>query len=117
MGEGPFSPNLKSRTIKIVDGCLLLERNDGEHKAYAFEDGLGAIFLSPLPDCRLEIVVWGLDELGLRLAARLFPMLTGVGQPDFIIVRRRCAWEGAAGVLAMGPLTNSWKASEVSFIS
>jgi hypothetical protein len=45
------------------------------------------------------------------------PMLTGVGQPDFIIVSKRCAWEGAAGVHAMGSFDNSWGVSETSFVS
>ena len=116
MGEELHSPERFSRAISIEDGCLSLEKNDGKPRTFHFEEGLGAIFLSPLPDCRLELVIWGIDALGLRLAARLFPMLTGVGQPDFIIVSKRCAWEGAAGALAMGPFTNCWKASDESFI-
>ena len=84
---------------------------------FPFEVGMGAIFLRPLLDERLELVVWGFDKQGLRQAARLMPMLTGVGQPDFVIVSKRCAWKGAAGVLAMGLFDNFWKVSRGSFFS
>lgn len=78
---------------------------------------MGAIFLRPLLNERLELVVWGFDQQGLRQAARLVPMLTGVGQPEFVVVSQRCAWEGAAGVLAMGSFDNFWNVSEASFVS
>ena len=116
---GRYCTYLKQRTrgIKFGDSQILIQRHDGREKGFNFEEGLGVIFLNPLPNDRLETIVWGLDELGLRMAARLFPMLTGVGQPEFIVVRKRCGWEGAAGALAMGSFTNSWRASEGSFIS
>lgn len=79
--------------------------------------GLGAILLRPLPMERLELDIWGFDSFGLRLAARLLPMLTGVGQPEFIVVSERCAWEGTGGVLAMGSFDRHWELSEMAFVS
>ena len=89
----------------------------GFERVFELQEGLGAILLRPLYQDRLELIIWGLDELGLRLAARLQPMLTGVGQPEFIIVRNCCAWKGANGVLAMGSFDNSWTVSDTSYIT
>lgn len=97
-------------------GGLYVRRRGGIKRVFPVEVGMGAIFLRPLPNERLELVVWGFDKQGLRAAARLMPMLTGVGQPDFVVVSRRCAWEGAAGVLAMGMFDNFWKVSEASYV-
>ena len=106
-----------SHPIEIDGDCgVVLHKRDGEKRRYALQNGLGAIFLRPLADERLELVIWGFDDTGLRLAARLFPMLTGVGQPDFIVVRKRMAWEGAAGALAMGSFDSLWQFSEASYL-
>lgn len=51
---------------------------------------MGALFLRPLDGERLELVVWGADVAGLEHAARLVPALTGVGQPDFVILSAKC---------------------------
>ena len=81
------------------------------------ETGLGAVFLRPLGNERLELVVWGADGSGLRQAARLVPTLTGVGQADFIILSKRAAWQGHAGAIAMGFFDFEWQISEGSYIS
>ena len=99
------------------DRGLVLRKSNGQTKAYEPQDGLGAIYLRPLASGRLELVIWGHDGWSLRLASRLVPMLTGVGQPEFIVVGTACAWKGAAGVLAMGSFDNSWNVSKSSFIS
>ena len=117
---GSDSPVLGSHSNPIgLDngGRLYIRRHGGAETVFPFEVGMGAIFLRPLLDERLEVVVWGFDKQGLRQAARLMPMLTGVGQPEFIVVSKRCAWEGAAGVLALGSFDNFWRVSEASFIS
>ena len=117
---GSDSPVLGSHLNPIgLDngGRLYIRGHGGTETIFPFEVGMGAIFLRPLLDERLEVVVWGFDKQGLRQAARLMPMLTGVGQPDFIVVSKRCAWEGAAGVLALGSFDNFWRVSEASFIS
>ena len=88
----------------------------GKEKVHRFEAGLGAIYLRPLPDERLELVVWGFDEAGLVLAARLVPMLTGVGQPDFVVIGRESAWKGATGARAMGFFDHAWNISPASYL-
>ena len=110
--------NRNLQTIKVTATLgVSLDMYDGTQKVYGFEEGMGIIFLSPLSNGGLELIIWGLDDFGLRQATRLVPMLTGVGQPDFIVVRKRCAWEGAAGVLAMGSFDNFWKVTECSFLT
>ena len=89
----------------------------GEERFFEFQEGIGAIFLRPLPDERLELLLWGYDIRGLNYIARLLPMLTGVGQPDFVIASKQCAWKGAAGVHAMGFFESLWEVSESSFIT
>ncbi|EMC96159.1 hypothetical protein BAUCODRAFT_33501 [Baudoinia panamericana UAMH 10762] len=84
---------------------------------YRFRNALGAIFLRPLPDERLELVVWGMDEEGLDIAARLVPLWTGSGQPDFVVGDRSMLWKGIDGALAMGFFDHDWKVSTNSFVS
>lgn len=100
----------------LADHGLVVRKHNGQKRIFRFEEGLGAIFLRPLPLGRLELVIWGYESCGLRLAARLVPMLTGLGQPEFVIVAKRCAWEGAAGAHAMGSFDNFWSLSETSFV-
>jgi hypothetical protein len=67
---------------------------------------IGAIFLRPNvnPRCGgeplpwgVELVVWGESPAMLAQAARLVPMLTGTGQPDFVILREDAKWKGVDG--------------------
>lgn len=101
----------------VEDEGVYICRPNGKNRLFKYQEGLGAIFLRPKDVDMLELAVWGFDAVGLRQAARLLPMLTGVGQPDFVIVSKKCAWEGAAGVLAMGSFDNFWKVAEGSFVS
>ena len=117
---GCDSPMLRSNSDPIGLNSargLYIHRPGGVKTVLPFEIGMGAIFLKPLPGERLELVVWGFDKPGLRQAARLMPMLTGVGQPEFVVVSKRCASEGAAGVLALGSFDNFWKVSDASFVN
>lgn len=107
---------LDTYPLRVEEGCLLIDTQRARQK-YNFEDGLGAIFLRPLEGERLELVVWGFDKTGLQQAARLIPMLTGVGQPDFVVVSSRCAWDGQGGVYAAGFFDHSWQISSGSYIS
>ena len=91
-------------------------KEGGQQYRYNFEEGLGLICLKPFQNSKLELVLWGFDMTGLQLAARLFPMLTGVGQPDFVIVTRRMAWEGAAGLRALGYMDSNWRVSAASYL-
>lgn len=81
-----------------------------------FSAGLGAIFLRPLDNERLELIVWGWDPLGLYRASRLIPTLTGVGQPDFILLGDKSGWMGHAGALALGFFDYSWNISDASYV-
>ncbi|OCK80274.1 hypothetical protein K432DRAFT_425876 [Lepidopterella palustris CBS 459.81] len=110
-------PSAHSRfPIEVTASSLLIRDCEGSEKVYEGEDGLSAIFLRPLNDERLELVIWGVDKRSLQLAARLVPMLTGVGQPDFVVMRRSCLWKGAEGAVAMGFFDHSWNVSKSSLI-
>ena len=116
---GQFSlPNWQPFAIELdhVKGILIRDSLGGE-RLYPFEEGLGAIYLRPLPNERLEMVVWGLDEAGLNRAARLVPMLTGVGQPDFVVLGKESAWKGIAGARAIGFFDYAWNVSAASYLS
>lgn len=111
-------PSHSRSAIRINAGKgILVCDYAGKERLYPFQPGLGAIFLQPLSGQRLEMVIWGFDTAGLEYASRLVPMLTGVGQPDFIIVSKACLWKGAAGVLAAGFLDHSWQVSQASYLS
>ena len=81
-----------------------------------YKPGMSAVFLRPLPDERLELVAWGTDEDGLRQAARLVPMLTGVGQPDFVVMNADARWKGTGGIVAAGFFDYRWKVSAGAFL-
>lgn len=117
--EGGHVPDskLESFPIRIGQTSVTLRSADGAIKLFNFRPGIGAIFVRPLPEERLELVVWGADRNGLRQAARLVPMLTGVGQPDFIILDDSARWKGASGVLAAGFFDYQWNISRGSFIT
>jgi hypothetical protein len=118
VGKDPPVGELETFPINILPTGI--EVRMGEYsrtKVIPMEAGLGAIFLRPRENERLELVVWGSDESGLRQAARLVPTLTGVGQADFVILSKRAAWQGHAGALAMGFFDFEWRISERSFVS
>ena len=95
---------------------LVVRDARGRTSVYGFEKGLCAIFLQPRGTDALELVIWGSDVSGLRTAARLVPMLTGVGQPDFVILNQGCASKGVAGIHALGFFDNFWNISDGSVV-
>lgn len=103
--------------INVTEQGLTIRTARGVARSYGYKAGLGAVLLRPLAEERTELVLWGSDHDGLQYAARLVPMLTGVGQPDFVVVSKRCGWEGASGALAMGYLDSLWQVSESSYIT
>ena len=118
VGEHLSRSTLKSHPITVEKNTGIAVRDSlGMRREYAFKEGLGAIFLRPLPNERLEMVVWGYDTNGLSHAARLVPTITGVGQPDFVVVSRKCAWKGMGGTLAMGFFDSFWNVSRASFLA
>lgn len=114
-----LEPSALSRfPIQIDPGRgLCIRDSSGRQHIYKFRAGLGVAMLRPLAGTRLELVFWGYDLEGLRYAARLLPMQTGVGQPDFVVVSQQCAWRGAPGVVAMGFLDTSWQVSGASYLT
>jgi hypothetical protein len=81
-----------------------------------YYSGLAAAFLRPLPDERLELVVWAADASSLPTAARLVPMLTGSGQPDFVVADREMLWKGVEGALALGFFESFWSVTLNSYL-
>lgn len=107
-----------NHAIKTHPGRISIKDSSGfVHTYRARKEGLAAAFLRPLPDERLELVVWGVDEASLRMAARLVPLVTGTGVPDFVIADAKMLWKGVEGTLAMGFFDENWDASGNSFFS
>ena len=108
---------LSSFPLRITtDGIRLRQEYPRRDTLIRGSSGLGAIFLRPLPDERLELVVWGWDLEGLQRAARLIPTITGVGQPDFVVLDAKSSWQGHAGALALGFLDHAWNISAASYV-
>jgi hypothetical protein len=75
---------------------------------------LGAIFVRPMAG-GTDLVVWGSNYAMLEQAARLVPMLTGTGQPDFIIVTEDARWKGVDGCY-LGFFDSNWQVSRASVL-
>ncbi|KAH6642774.1 hypothetical protein C7974DRAFT_108337 [Boeremia exigua] len=109
VGADPDFPLQASASgISLRDSC-------GREQQY--DEARGAAWLQPLTGERLELVIWGADDEGLRQAARLVPMLTGVGQPDFVVLSEEAKWKGVEGTLALGFFDSQWKITASSFIT
>lgn len=80
------------------------------------QHGLGVAFLRPLPGESVELILWGCDMVGLQQAIRIVPTLTGVGQPDFVVLGNEVRWKGLGGVLAMGFFDHGWQISPASYV-
>lgn len=94
---------------------LQIDRYDVDPAAYPLHHDLGLICICPLGSDRFELIIWGVDGDSLRRAARLIPLLPGVGQADFIVVGRQMAVHGASGVQAMGCFDYCWNTAPASF--
>lgn len=100
-----------------ASGDLIIEDHDGKKWVYRGSEGYGAIFLRPLEGEALELVVWGTDLSSISRAARLIPTITGVGQPDFVVLGKESGWRGLDGAAATGFLDSYWKVTKTSFLS
>lgn len=107
--KGEFPITRLGNAITITDAW-------GRRRRYQLEPGMGLIYLHPLPGERLALIVWGTDEIGLRTAARLLPLRTGVGQPNFVIGGREMKWSGVDGVKAIGMFDSLWQVSHTSYL-
>jgi len=115
-GQNVWAGHFQHHPIEIVDGSICVRGDDGIVKRYS-ADTNSAIFLRPLPEERLELVIWGGNKSSLARAGRMLPMLPGVGQPDFIILSQESAWKGVEGVLTMGFFDSQWNITRSSFFS
>lgn len=97
-------------------GASIVSNGERYHWHAKHHRGLAAIFLRPLSGSRLELVVWGVDARALETSARLVPLLTGGGQPDFIVTDSTMLWKGVEGTLALGFFDWEWKVSGNSYI-
>ncbi|OAP57732.1 hypothetical protein AYL99_08470 [Fonsecaea erecta] len=102
--------------IRLDNKEILFTGPDDSSKSVLLREGMGGVWLRPLPGERLELVVWGFDETGLRQAARLIPTITGAGQPDFVILDSEARWKGHGGAIAMGFFDRHWKISSASYL-
>ncbi|KIW18297.1 hypothetical protein PV08_02585 [Exophiala spinifera] len=118
IGLGTSLPrcDLSSFPISLQHDGLLLTTGFSNTISIPFRSGMGGVWLRPLSQERLELVVWGHDEDGLRQAMRLVPTLTGAGQPDFVILDNDARWKGARGAIAMGFFDRDWRISSASYL-
>jgi len=116
LAVGPDPGGLDGHAIRVGESGVTIRDQTGRDKSYG-EEARGAAFLRPLDSNRLELLLWGADDDGLRQAARLVPMLSGVGQPDFAIFGESARWRGVEGVLAMGFFDSMWRVTASSFVA
>lgn len=103
--------------LPSASGVSVHDSKGNQHAYGKNGEPVGAIYLRPLQDERLELVIWGSDENALAQAARLVPMVTGVGQPDFVVIGERAKWKGVDGALAMGFFDSEWRVTASSVVS
>jgi len=102
--------------IRTGSGGILVKDVDFQIKYKG--NGIGGIYLHPLPREGLLLCICGTDLAGVEMAARLFPYRTGAGQPDWIVVGPKMGIQGVQGVKAMGYYSNLWDIeSDVSYWS
>ncbi|KAK8864370.1 hypothetical protein IAR55_001618 [Kwoniella newhampshirensis] len=79
-----------------------------------YDRGAGVITLHPHPTSAraLSVLIAGNADLGTELAARLFPIRTGVPIPDWAIVSHRSRWQAAGGLIGAGFWGADWEYSE-----
>ncbi|KIW79365.1 hypothetical protein Z517_05977 [Fonsecaea pedrosoi CBS 271.37] len=102
--------------IRLANEKILITAPGSGSISLHLEAGMGGVWLRPLLRERLELVVWGFDEVGLRQAARLIPTVTGAGQPDFVLLGNEARWKGHAGAIAMGFFDRNWMISSASYL-
>ncbi|KAJ9604566.1 hypothetical protein H2200_010679 [Cladophialophora chaetospira] len=116
LGASVPGARLPRHPIHLARTQIMITARDGKTVGLPLKQGMGAVWLRPLPNERLELVVWGHDEIGLRQATRLIPTLTGAGVPDFVILSNDARWKGHGGAVAMGFFDHNWKISAASYL-
>lgn len=120
LATGPSlpGPRLDGHPIDISHDGVTIHLDAPYAKFYEEVEnhGLGAIFIRPLQNGRLELVVWGKDERSLGIAARLVSIMPGSGQPDFVVVDDRMLGRGVEGARAMGFFDGWWNVTRSSYL-
>jgi predicted esterase len=117
VGRAVNAAEVSGFPIEVTQHDVLIWRKHSYRpKRIPIMPGLGVAFIRPRPAECLELVLWGSDIAGLRQAIRMVPTLTGVGQPDFVILSDSARWKGPAAVLAMGFFDHAWQISQASYV-
>ncbi|KAF9639753.1 hypothetical protein BFW01_g11559 [Lasiodiplodia theobromae] len=117
--ELPDSQNGNFPIQVTASGALLVRAPSGEEYLFGEDEDVAAIYLRPGttgPES-LELVVWGGTAQTAAIAARLVPTLTGVSQPDFVVLDKSSRWKGAEGAVAMGFFDEQWNIASTSFFA
>jgi poly(3-hydroxybutyrate) depolymerase len=115
VGDGITSQSSNDFPIHVGKAKCSVTDHRGRKQEYG-DIARGAAFVRSAGQERLELVIWGADEEGLRQAARIVPMMTGVGQPDFVVFGESAKWRGIEGVLAMGFFDSNWAITASSIV-
>jgi hypothetical protein len=93
----PADNSFPIRVSSTNSNHLEFRSKQGYWRNLAPKEAQGSIFIRPGPNEGLEIVVWGSNLEMAEQAARLIPMMTGTGQPDWIVCRKEMMWKGLEG--------------------
>jgi hypothetical protein len=110
-----LSSTISDFPVQVTPSGITVRDYRGQDQFYA--EARGAAWLQPLAGERLKLVLWGADDEGLGQATRLVPMLTGVGQPDFVVLSEEAKWKGLEGTLALGFFGSQWQVTASSLVS
>ncbi|KAF2755095.1 hypothetical protein EJ05DRAFT_519810 [Pseudovirgaria hyperparasitica] len=113
----PPSSHVRFPIMVDSSGRLSILDSSGSERTFNSEKDLAAIFLRPRGHDALELVVWGSDIHYAGLAARLVPLQTGAGQPDFLILSRAAMWKGVGGVVAAGFFDHHWQVTQTAYFA
>lgn len=113
----PLIPKTPSPTIQVSATGITITTPDPSknctreyHYASQPGSGLAALFLRPHANDSesLELVLWAPRAEDLALVARLVPLLTGTGVPEFVVLDGQAGWRGSGGVRALGWFDSFW---------
>jgi poly(3-hydroxybutyrate) depolymerase len=115
VGDSIASQSSDEYPIYIGKAKCSITDHRGRKQEYG-DKARGAAFVRPAGKESLELVIWGADQEGLQQAARIVPMMTGVGQPDFVVLGESAKWRGIEGALAMGFFDSDWVVTASSVV-
>lgn len=116
LGQSAPKSQLESFPISVHKGDVWIREKGHSGQGRRVRNAVAAAWLQPLQHERLELVLWGKDEAGLRQASRLLPTLTGGGQPDFVIFEDDEIDGVKSKIAAMGFFDYAWEISAASYV-